>query len=193
MEKNNKYTPDWYVWKRTDETKKAMSRAMNLPIKVYILTGAAGVGKDTYATNLLEMLGGTYTTTTLAYADMIKEVANSVGWNGYKDERGRRLLQHLGDVINEYDEDAIIKNLIKRIEKAITNASFKITNFIITDARYDKEVEAIKYYFENWYTNSDVQVLKLQREFSSNLTTELKQHPTEAGISEHLITRVVEL
>ena len=47
---------------------------------------------------------------------MVKAVAKFMGWNGEKDTKGRKLLQGIGNLGREYDNDAWIELLIKGIE-----------------------------------------------------------------------------
>lgn len=71
-----------------------------------------------------------------SWATRLKEVAMDMGWDGEKDERGRRLLQHLGtEVGREYDRDLWVKHLVK----AINAGPGLIT--IIDDCRFPNEVE----------------------------------------------------
>jgi dephospho-CoA kinase len=153
--------------------------------KIILLTGPAGVGKDTLADSLIIEAGGNIKTAKFAYADSIKEIATMMGWNGVKDEQGRNLLQRVGDIMNEINPDTIVDLLIDKIEKNAINAKL----IVITDARYDKEVTRIKEYFNE----AKVEVLKLDRVFESKLTKDQKKHKTELGISEHLVTTVVKL
>lgn len=49
------------------------------------------------------------------FASKLKEVAERLGWDGEKDERGRKLLQNLGRVGREYDRDIYCRNVHERI------------------------------------------------------------------------------
>ena len=62
-----------------------------------MLTGKAGCGKDTaykimkkYANKSIKRY---------AFADPLKNIAYEAGWDGIKDEKGRKLLVSLGKVI----------------------------------------------------------------------------------------------
>lgn len=68
--------------------------------KVYIINGAAGVGKDTFVEiakyyffiNLNEQ------TYNISSVDKVKTAASILGWDGEKNERGRKFLSDLKDL-----------------------------------------------------------------------------------------------
>lgn len=150
-------------------------------IKITLLTGPAGVGKDTFARDILE---GERRTAAIAFADYLKFSATSLGWNGLKDKRGRTFLQHLGDVVREYDKDFWAKYVAYQI-----NDNPVIDHWIITDTRFDNEY----LYIRDAFPDADIEVIKLVRDFVSPLTDEQKEHSTEKGISDIYITSVVDL
>lgn len=80
--------------------------------KYVIINGAGGVGKDTfvnkckiYKDNILN----------ISTVDYIKSVAKYCGWDGKKDDRGRKLLSDLKDALTSYD-DIPIKNIMQSLE-----------------------------------------------------------------------------
>jgi hypothetical protein len=90
------------------------------PNKIIVLvTGRAGTGKTTTC-NLLSQL-----TDTLGYldhininfSDSLKMIAEEqLDWDREKDPRGRRLLQQLGRVAREYNEDIWASKLLDKIQ-----------------------------------------------------------------------------
>jgi hypothetical protein len=150
-------------------------------MKITMLTGPAGVGKDTFARELIE---NERFTAAIAFADYLKYTANLLGWDGLKDMRGRTFLQHLGDVVREYDIDFWAKYVAYQIAE-----NSLIEHWVITDTRYDNEY----LYLRNQFPHADIEVVRLVRDFVSPLTDEQKQHPTEQGISDQYITFVVDL
>jgi hypothetical protein len=81
------------------------------------LAGQMGSGKTTVAKTMLSILSGSVPACILPLAAPIKKIAVEMGWNGEKDDKGRRLLQLLGtecgrqcidqDVwINKWHQDA---------------------------------------------------------------------------------------
>lgn len=150
-------------------------------MKITMLTGPAGVGKDTFARDLIE---GERFTAAIAFADYLKFVAGTIGWDGMKDKRGRTLLQHLGDVVREYDADFWAKYVVYQI-----NDNSLIKHWVITDLRMDNEYLIMR----DAFPHAEIEVVKLVRDYVSILTEEQQQHPTEKGISDKYIDLVVDI
>jgi hypothetical protein len=93
------------------------------------LSGYAGSGKDTAAEILL---ASGYQR--LGFADPLKELATRIGWDGHKDDVGRKLLQDLGlgarDVLGD---DVWVNALLAKVSGPT----------VITDVRFANEVHAI--------------------------------------------------
>jgi hypothetical protein len=103
---------------------------------VILISGKAGAGKSTFAELLKTELGDANKEVWIThFADMIKSIALSMGWDGNKDYRGRRLLQHLGDVGKEYDSLLWLKQTIRQI------AGFSGDYTIVDDFRFPYEAE----------------------------------------------------
>ena len=106
--------------------------------------GKAQVGKDSAADYLVEHYGFVK----MNFAGYLKEIAEQAGWNGLKDNRGRRYLMHLGDVMREYDPAIFIKELyckINRHEALCQDTSPEFDcRIVISDIRLADEVAAIK-------------------------------------------------
>jgi hypothetical protein len=76
--------------------------------------GKMQVGKTTAADYLVRRHGFVK----YALADPIKEIATTgFGWDGAKDERGRRLLQEIGTVGRNYDPEMWLQPLDARLER----------------------------------------------------------------------------
>lgn len=98
------------------------------------LSGFAGVGKDEVARVLVER----HDFTRVAFADPLKDVATACGWDGQKDERGRKFLQDLGVGIRDHlNGEAWVlaaEESIEEIQRPI----------VISDVRFQNEVFMIK-------------------------------------------------
>jgi len=94
------------------------------------LLGFAGAGKDTAARALLERGWQR-----VGFADAIKTKAYFLGWDGLKDERGRRLLQDLGMAMRRFDENFWIHK---------AQNSMKGGPCVFTDVRFHNEAEFIR-------------------------------------------------
>lgn len=67
--------------------------------KVIVINGAATVGKSTFVSLCHEIDPRVIETSTV---DFVKEIALQAGWNGIKDEAGRRFLSELKDAMEHY-------------------------------------------------------------------------------------------
>ena len=99
---------------------------------IIMVTGKAGCGKDTFYEIASKQIK--QSTIRLAFADMVKAVAYMYGWNGKKDERGRKLLQTVGAVGREYNECVWINPVADKI-KSLSRDTIPI----ITDLRFANE------------------------------------------------------
>jgi len=110
-------------------------------LKVLGITGRAGSGKSTFAKFVKDQAPNALV---LPFAAKVKEIAKSMGWDGEKDEKGRRLLQLIGtecgrecvsdDVWVDLWYDTLIKTAINRWPLVV----------IADDVRFDNEAAAIK-------------------------------------------------
>lgn len=99
-------------------------------IKIVAISGKAGSGKTTVSHHLADKYGYTG----LNFADALKEEAIRMGWDAVKDDRGRKLLQRLGQVGREYTEDCWV-NLLESLIKD----TFQTDKVVVGDCRYKNE------------------------------------------------------
>ena len=100
------------------------------------LTGTMGAGKGEVARIIANRIPGAVE---VAFADRLKWIArHHYGWNGIKDERGRRLLQEIGTAGRQYDDWMWVRHWLYAI-----NAHVMAPCIIAPDVRYDNEAEAI--------------------------------------------------
>jgi hypothetical protein len=100
--------------------------------------GPAKSGKTTAAEHLKCKYGGVV----LSFASRLKEDAYDYGWNGIKDERGRRFLQELGKVVRSYNPDYWVNNVRAQIEHGY--AGERNENIFIDDLRFANEVDILR-------------------------------------------------
>jgi len=100
-------------------------------------SGKQRIGKDT-AGHYLEIK---YGFRRISFANVLKQYARKFGWDGRKDERGRKFLQELGMIVRTYNENFWIQQAFKQIARE-EKAGFE--NFVITDLRFCNEAAAIK-------------------------------------------------
>ena len=98
------------------------------------IMGKARSGKDTVA-KLFEEADFIR----LSFADNLKWAAKRLfGWDGKKDEKGRKLLIALGEKLREINSDIWIKSLLN------SNSDILHKNIVISDVRYKNEADWIK-------------------------------------------------
>ena len=102
------------------------------------LSGKKRVGKDTVG-HWLEVK---HEFTRVSFASLLKKQAKRVGWSGHKDEKGRRLLQELGMVVRNYDEDFWVDAAFRELAKI--NRKTGQDRFVVTDVRFKNEARRIK-------------------------------------------------
>lgn len=111
------------------------------------LAGRAGVGKSSAATMIADMAARDgMCVRRIAFADALKEHAWSLGWDGKKDERGRRFLQKLGtEVARDYNPNFWIECLKERRDSflRITKFDGEIL-FLHDDIRFPNERDFVK-------------------------------------------------
>jgi dephospho-CoA kinase len=109
---------------------------------VILLSGKAGSGKDTFWNITNNHFSPRVKCFRLAFGDAVKKLAmEHAGWNGIKDAPGRKLLQSLGEVGREYNEDSWVNKIIPALKRHAANGTHLVC---ITDCRYPNEIERIK-------------------------------------------------
>jgi hypothetical protein len=107
---------------------------MNTPFDIGF-TGFAGAGKDTAAN---AVFNNDLRYTRQAFADAVKAIARTVGWDGEKDLRGRTLLQDIGMCVRDYDKDAWIKLIEQKLPRTASTDPV-----LWTDVRFGNEADFI--------------------------------------------------
>lgn len=99
------------------------------------LIGKAGSGKSTAAKYLTDRYGFVR----WGFTDPLKEAARKVGWRGAKDEKGRRLLQEIGDAARRHNPSAFIEIIQRRLQ-----ADHAPKHIVVDDVRLAAEVDALR-------------------------------------------------
>ena len=146
--------------------------------KIYILTGKAGSGKNVAASIIKEYYEqNNVKAIELAYASYLKEYIKKItNWDGNEQTKPRELLQQLGI---ELIKNNIKKNLlIERITDDIKVYSYFFDVIIITDARFEEEIEEIK------KISDKVTVINIEGK-ENDLTEQQKKHITETALNDY--------
>ena len=112
-------------------------------MRIIVISGKAQSGKDTSASMLKEAFEKRGDRTLIThFADLLKYVCKTyLGWDGQKDERGRKLLQEVGtEVFRKNDPDIWVKFVISILNNLGDNWDW----VIIPDARFPNEVELLR-------------------------------------------------
>ncbi len=111
------------------------------------LSGKKGAGKNSvyFLSKILLDADETGKVIKVSMADALKEMARSIGWDGKKDDDGRRLLQILGtQVVRQcIDDQYWVKAAEGRIKSLVNMADPPIAIFI-PDIRFPNEAEMVK-------------------------------------------------
>jgi hypothetical protein len=115
-------------WKNT--------RLVSAPVFI-LLSGRAGVGKSTCAKYLCgEFKSRKFSSVVASFAKSVKDCAiNSFDWDGRKDDKGRKLLQGIGNIGREYNENIWVGILVEN--------EFEVDFTLIDDWRFPNERDYI--------------------------------------------------
>lgn len=157
-------------------------------MKIILISGKAGSGKDTVAEILKEHLisDGISESKILVthFADLLKYIATKFfGWNGVKDDAGRTLLQHLGTNVVREKNPNYWTDFIKSILKLFENEWEYV---FIPDTRFPNEVSEIVSNFE------DVKVVRVNRPRNNILSEAQQEHPSETALDDFKFDVVLE-
>lgn len=110
---------------------------------VFTLTGLSGAGKDVVADMIKEEFNKVGKTTfKLAYADYLKSVAaRNFNYDYNSKEKDRNILQNFGTIVRETEKDFWVHIVWQTIDAFRSLANV----FVISDARYENELEPKPY------------------------------------------------
>ncbi len=107
---------------------------------VIMVSGRAGEGKSTFCNICTEILEEqSISTATFPFARGVKDTASFMGWDGNKDDRGRRLLQILGRSGREYDESIWADKTVDSIKNWLGTYYDENWFVFIDDWRFENE------------------------------------------------------
>lgn len=109
---------------------------------IILISGKKGVGKSYIAEKLNILLRNSdYTSEIRSFANGIKKCANEFFyWDGLKNDRGRKLLQSLGNIGREYNPNVWVADLVTSIEDEL----FLSDVYIVDDWRFPNEKEYLE-------------------------------------------------
>ena len=158
------------------------------------LCGAAGAGKNTVAELLTDSSGGPFVQ--IAFADPLYECVSTITglpvdrlkdrdvkeavipWLG---KSPRQLLQTLG---TEWGRGTVHPEIWIRIAMERAGQHQTFSGVVVTDVRFDNEAQAI--------VDAGGEVWRVARPGWRCLADDAATHPSEAGVSDHLIARIID-
>lgn len=146
--------------------------------KVITFGGKAESGKTFSAKMLQEKLQkNNQRCLMINFADALKFIATSYfGWDGKKDDAGRRLLQNLGtDIVRKRNPNFWVNFVIEFIKVFSIDYDY----FLITDLRFRGEYFC---FLENDIEALSINVVRL--DFENGLTDEQRNHPSERDLDD---------
>lgn len=146
---------------------------------IILISGKARAGKDTFALGLDGY-------NKYSFAGQLKDFAIKLGWNGHKDERGRKFLQDLASTVREYNRNTWVNLVCRMLE---TNSY--PNQIAITDCRYLNEIQIMR----QWGKKNGYKVITVRIErpnYDNGLTEEQKNHPSETELDGFCFDHIIE-
>lgn len=126
-------------------------------MKILIINGKPRSGKSIFCDTIRQRKGLIYSYSTI---DEVKKLARQLGWDGKKDEKGRKFLSDLKDAMTEYNDlphQYILNEIQKHCEK------YKDTPEIINNLIFlvqSREPDDI----ERWQAENNAKAILVRRE-----------------------------
>jgi len=141
--------------------------------------GPAGVGKTTLA----EIFNAKTNCAIVPFARPLKEFAKQLGWNGIKDDNGRKILQLLGTDIgrNLIDPDIWIKHWETTVIELGREGE---RLFVADDLRFTNEAKIITMYHGT--------LIKMTGRGAYNPSNDLSKHASEQILPDYLFDCVID-
>lgn len=153
--------------------------------KVICVSGKAQHGKDTVAKVLCNTLSEKgYRVLVTHYADLLKYICKTFfGWDGQKNEEGRRILQYVGtDVVRQQQPDFWVNFIVSILGLFGDNWDY----VIIPDTRFPNEITTMGDSFETYH------IRVVRPGFVSTLTPEQLNHPSETSLDGYPADVIIE-
>ena len=158
------------------------------------ISGKAESGKNSFA-ELARKTEHNLIAFDFAFANEVKRLALELGWDVWKDEKGRAGLIWLGEGAREhFNKDIWIKKLQQNMREIIKQSSCIINKdyavFFVTDMRYENEAEAL------WKMSKEVGAeyysVRIERPGHENkLTKEQRENPSETSLDNYAFDYVI--
>ena len=112
------------------------------------VAGLAGAGKSTLSKFIEQNAPDNAIVRIHPMAHTLKSIARQYGWDGAKDERGRALLQTLGQCFRDYDEKTWLREWFKHLMQEMLHTSLYKSHgcyiALVDDIRHHNEAAFVK-------------------------------------------------
>lgn len=104
--------------------------------QVFIINGSGGVGKDTFVELVSRYVG----CRNFSSVEEVKHFAEMMGWKGEKDDKSRKFLSDLKDILTEYNDRPFkfLETCVKRFNND------KVNEFCFLHIREPEEIQRAK-------------------------------------------------
>ena len=122
-------------------------------MKVVIINGKGGCGKDTFVAMCQDILGSEFVRN-ISTVDFVKEVAEACGWDGTKTPRNRKFLSDLKDLLTEWN-DVPLRKVAEEVEAYATYLTINQqwnTGLVFIHCREPKEIDKLVREFDGYAT-----------------------------------------
>ena len=145
-------------------------------MKIFLVAGKAGCGKNEVADIIKNNLGNTVITSFSKYIKLFTlELTN---WDGSDITKPREYLQNMGDKLRAIDENFLTNRLLEDIK---VYESEGISNVVISDVRLINEIE----YFKKLIDYETITIRVNCNKSVRNLTYSEKMHHTETELDSY--------
>lgn len=148
-------------------------------MKVICISGKARHGKDVTGSFIKEeLVSRGYRVLVTHYSDLLKYICKTFfGWNGEKDDAGRKILQHVGtDVVRTLVPDFWVNFIIDILLMFSGEWDF----VVIPDCRFPNEIERLRS-----FGIDSVLVRVIRSNFDNGLSEEAKNHISETALDNY--------
>lgn len=191
---------------------RELSKLDNFGVKTFIVNGKPRSGKDTfvdYASALLKLHH--IKSKSISSVDKVKAAAELLGWNGVKDEKGRKFLSDLKDIsssvydgpleymrseildFNHYNSNGVVFIMIREPEEIIKFVSkFPHTKTIyvnrgVTESFNNHADENVEKYYYDYIIDNEGDLLGLQKVASDFVFTLLTSSEVDCCIASDFV------
>lgn len=146
---------------------------------IILVSGRAGEGKTTFSNMCIDYLNkNNKSCSILPFADGLKGIAKDIGWDGCKDNRGRKLLQDLGRIGREYSIDVWVGLTTRCIQDYMAEHLQDTAYIFIDDWRFPNEL----IYLRNLVYPIVTCKIKRQQQFHALFGTPLYNEVSEISL-----------